>query len=479
MQDVVKDDSDRLSGVSDALRRRLGADRFDLWLGGRTRLEFVGNTLRVVCASRAELLFLRRNLHRPLAECCVATCSPAPTVVFHEAAPGANGDEPVAATRTMASIAMSSVPAAAISPTPLRVAAATRPTAEAPTPRTNVRTFETFACGSSNRLALQAARDLAEHPGRFSPLLLSGPVGCGKSHLVEAIEHAARRARGRVRSVAITSEQFTTEFLEALHRRAVPGFRHKMRGIDLLLVDDVHFFVGKRATIEELNYTIDTLQARGGQVVLTSECSVADLAAFSPELAARIGGGLAVAIDPPDFAVRLGVVRHIAERVKAALCDAVIELVARQVVGSARLLAGAINRLVATSMASSQAITLEFAERVIADFCQQHAPQVRLPDIQRAVCDLFGVEPATLRSQRRTRAVAEPRMLCMWLARRYTRAALSEIGEFFGGRSHSTVVSAKRKFDEMINEGGEVVIGDRPCRIDEAIRRIEARLRTG
>jgi chromosomal replication initiator protein len=252
-----------------------------------------------------------------------------------------------------------------------------------------------------------------------------------------------------------------------------------MRGIDLLLVDDVHFFAGKRATIEELNYTIDTLQARGGQVVLTSDCSVADIAAFSPELAARIGGGLAVAIDPPDFAVRLGVVRNIVTRVKAGLCEAVIELVARQVVGSARLLAGAINRLVATSMAASQAITLEFAEPVIADFCQQHAPQVRLPDIQRAVCDLFGVEPATLRSQKRTRCVAEPRMLCMWLARRYTRAALSEIGEFFGGRSHSTVVSAKRKFDEMVSAGGEVIIGDRPCRIDEAIRRIEARLRTG
>jgi chromosomal replication initiator protein len=479
MQDVVKDDSDRLSGVSDALRRRLGADRFDLWLGGRTRLELVGNTLRVVCASRAELLFLRRNLHRPLAECCVATCSPAPTVVFHEAAPGTNSDESGSAARTTASVASSSALPAAIAPAPLRLAAASRPTIEAPTSRTNLRTFETFTCGSSNRLAMQAARDLAEHPGRFSPLLLSGPVGCGKSHLLEAIEHAARRARGRVRSVAITSEQFTTEFLEALHRRAVPGFRHKMRGIDLLLVDDVHFFAGKRATIEELNYTIDTLQTRGGQVVLTSECLVADLAAFSPELAARIGGGLAVAIEPPDFAVRLGVVRRIAERVKAALCDAVIELIARQVVGSARLLAGAINRLVATSMAASQSITLEFAEKVIADFCQQHAPQVRLPDIQRAVCDLFGVEPAMLRSQRRTRAVAEPRMLCMWLARRYTRAALSEIGDFFGGRSHSTVVSAKRKFDEMINEGGEVVIGDRPCRIDEAIRRIEARLRTG
>ncbi len=463
---MIKDDSDRLSGVCDALRRRLGAERFELWLGDRTRLELAGNTLRVVCASRAELTFLRRKLHHPLAECCLAVCSPAPTIVFVEATPLA-GHAPTRPTLQLTRPALqssSSTPAAA---TPSEA------------PRAPVHTFESFACGASNRLALQAARDLAEHPGRFSPLLLSGPPGCGKSHLLESVEHAARRARGRVRSIAVSAEQFTSQFLDALHRRVLPGFRHKMRGIDLLLIDDVQFLAGKPATLEELHYTIDALQARQGQIVLTSDRPVADLAAFSPELASRIGGGLAVGMDPPDYAVRLGVVRSIATRVRVELCDPVIELIARQVVGSARLLAGAINRLVAASMAAKSAITLELAESTIADFCRQHAPQVRLPDIQRAVCDLFGVEPKALGSQRRSRAIAEPRMLCMWLARRYTRAALSEIGDFFGGRSHSTVVSAKRKFDDLISAGGEVTIGDRPCRIDEAIRRIEARLRTG
>jgi chromosomal replication initiator protein len=320
---------------------------------------------------------------------------------------------------------------------------------------------------------------LARQPGRYTPLLVYGPSGSGKSHVLEATSHAARAARGRVRCLAITGEQFTAQFLDALNSRALPGFRHKLRSVELLLVDDVQFFGNKKATLEELLYTIDALHGRQGQVVLTSDRPVAELRAMNAELGARLASGLAVALDLPDYATRVGIVRSTAERLKVELEPAVVELVARQVAGSARLLSGAINRLAAASQAASQAITLEFAERELIDFCQQHSPQVRLPDIQRAVCDEFGVEPSTLRSPRRNRAAADPRMLCMWLARRYTRAALSEIGEFFGGRQHSTVVSAKRKFDGLLCNGGEIVVGDRACQVEEAVRRIEARLRTG
>ncbi len=466
---MVKDDSDRLSVLRDALRRRVGADRFELWLGGRTRLELSGNAVRVVCASHAELQFVRRKLHRPLAECCVELWSPSPTIAFEEARAEPHSSVSMRRAAVARQFACMSGPTTAC---------------RAPEPsRPRGRTLATFALGASNRLAAQAARDLAHHPGRFSPLLIHGPNGCGKSHLLEAIDHEARAARGRVRTIALTAEQFTSQFLEALQRRAVPSFRHKMREIDLLLVDDVHFFDGKKATLEELLYTLDALHGRHGQAVLTSDRPVSDLRAPMPALASRLSEGLAQQMEPPDFGVRTSIVRAIAQRVRVELSDAVVELVARQVVGSARLLSGAVNRLVAESMAvsrgASTAISLELAEQAIAAFCRQHAPQVRLQDIQRAVCDVFDIEPATLRSERKTRAVAEPRMLCMWLARRFTRAALSEIGDYFGGRSHSTVVSAKRKFDALLNSGGELVVGDRACPVDEAIRRIEARLRTG
>jgi chromosomal replication initiator protein len=459
---VVKDDSDRLSVMRDALRRRLGAQRYELWLGERTQLEFAGNTLRVVCASQAELQFSRRNLHRPLAECCVALWSPPPSIVFAEAAPAPSTGAP----RVVEFPRPRENDARAVAAAP-------------PASRASTRTFETYAVGASNRIAVQAARDLAQHPGRFSPLLLHGPVGCGKSHLLDAVHHAARAARGRLRSIALTAEQFTAQFLDALNSRGLPGFRHKLRGIDLLLVDDVQFFDGKRATLEELLYTIDALQNRDGQVVLTSDRAPADLAAISPELASRLAGGLSVEMFAPDLTVRVGVVRSLAARMRLELTEDVAGIVARHVVGSARLLSGALNRIVAASMAADQPITPDFAEAAVAAFCSQHTPLVRLPDIQRAVCELFGVEPAALRSTRRNRSTSDPRMLCMWLARRYTRAALSEIGDFFGGRKHSTVISAKRKVDELIDGGGEVTLGDRPYSVEEAVRRIEARLRTG
>jgi chromosomal replication initiator protein len=474
-QDVVMDDSDRLSVLRDALRRRLGADRFELWLGDRTRLELSGHTLRVVCASRAELHWLRRKLHHVLAECCVALWSPPPTIAYLELEANAPAPKRASASRSVGAIrgvaphppAASPAPNAQSSSSSASLAAVAR------------RTFDNFTIGPGNQLAAGAALDLASTPGRYTPLLLHGPPGCGKSHLLEAVAHAARTARGRVRAVVITAEQFTAQFLDALNQRTLPSFRHKTRSVDMLLVDDIHFLGNKTATVEELLYVIDSLHQRQGQVVLASAAPVAELRAMSPELASRIGAGLTVALDLPDYATRLGIARHAAIRMRIELDKAVVELIARQVVGSARLISGAINRLVAASIATRQPITRDFAERELADFCRQHAPQVRLPDIQRAVCEEFDIEPASLRSQRRTRAASEPRMLCMWLARRYTRAALSEIGDYFGGRRHSTVVSAQHKMEELLSRGADVTIGDRPCQIEEAVRRIEARLRTG
>lgn len=451
------EDSDRLSALRSALRCRLGGERFDFWLGGQTQLELAGHTLRVRCATRTERQFLQRRVHHALVECCRSVWSPPPAIAYEELeAP----PTPTAAT----------VPTATASPVP--------PPPPVPPPA-DLRTIENFVAGPANQRALHAALDLARRPGRFTPLVLHGPAGCGKSHLLHAIAHAARAARGRVRVLAITAEQFTAQFLDALNARTLPSLRHKLRSVELLLIDDVQFFGNKKATLGELLYTIDALHARHGQVAFASDRAVADLRAMHPDFAARLDAGLAVAMDLPDYATRLGIVRAMAARLGASLDHDVVEVVARQVAGSARLISGAINRLTAASLAAGEPLSRELAERELADFRLQHAPQVRLPDIQRAVCEEFGVEPAALRSARRTRAAAEPRMLCMWLARRYTRAALSEIGDYFGGRRHSTVVSAKRKLDDLLSRGGEIVVGDCACPVEDALRRVEARLRRG
>jgi chromosomal replication initiator protein len=458
VQDVVKDDSDRLSALRTELRRQLGDERFALWFDSGARLSLQQSVLHVVAASTAEMHWLRRKLHQTLVECCAKAWGAAPAIVYERADDAmARGDAPPQSTEV----------------------APSRPPAGPATGRPSLRSFADYVVGSCNRLAVQAAHDVARQPGRFTPLVLCGPVGSGKTHLLRAIEQAARSAPARIRALALTAEQFTSQFVEALDRRALPGFRHKARSVDFLLIDDVQFFHGKRATFEELLHTIDALHGRGGQIVLTSDAPVAEWPPGCADLAHRVAAGLAVALETPDYLTRLGIVGALARRMSVELDHAVVELIARQIAGSARLLSGAINRLAAVGMAVGKPVTVELAEATLAEFCRQHVPPVRLADIQRAVCEVFGVESASLRSSSKTRSVAGPRMLAMWLARRYTRAALSEIGDYFGGRSHSTVVSAKRKLDDLITSGGEIVVGDRACHVEDAVRRIEAALRAG
>ncbi|HEX6962890.1 MAG TPA: chromosomal replication initiator protein DnaA [Lacipirellula sp.] len=497
---MVKDESDRLSVLRRELRRTLGDKRYDLWLGAPTSLAFDGEVLMVRCTSQAELQWFRRKLSASIAECAATVFGRAPETVFEagepiakkccvepatckcgaESPPAVGGEGKNGSVNSVAAL-NAAIRAEHAAAAELAIAgAATRTVNSQPERSTAKRarwTFDDFVVGPSNRLAAQAAHQVAQHPGRFTPLLLYGSVGSGKSHLLAAVAHQVRAARRRPRVLQLTAEQFTTQFLEAMERRGLPGFRQKIRSVDVLLVDDVQFFAGKRATLEEFLYTIDALQSRGGQVVLTSDRQTIELNAVSPDLVNRISAGLALALDPPDFETRAGIVRTMAERMQMPLDQPIVDAIAQQVVGSARLLSGAINRLVAVSMAVNQPITLELAEFALIEFCRQHAPQVKLVDIQRAVCEVFGVESASLKSQRKTRVVAEPRMLAMWLARRYTRAALSEIGDFFGRRSHSTVVSAQKKFDKLISDRGQLVVGDQTCPVEEAIRRIEAKLR--
>jgi chromosomal replication initiator protein len=278
--------------------------------------------------------------------------------------------------------------------------------------------------------------------------------------------------------VYLSAEQFTTSFIEALRGGGLPSFRQKCRGSQLFLLDDLQFFAGKQRTLEELLHTIDTLIADGRQLVLASDRNLAELRELGPELTSRLSGGLVCEIEPPEFSTRLQIVGRASLEMGIDLDNEVQFTVASQITAGARELRGALHRLQTISEAYGQAITREMADKALADLVRHSTPAVRLGDVQKAVCDVFGVEPAQLRSDRKGRALSEPRMLAMWLARKYTRSAWSEIGQYFGRRSHSTVIAAHRRVEKLISMQAQIGLNERPCSVEDAIRRLELALRT-
>ena len=333
--------------------------------------------------------------------------------------------------------------------------------------------------GDGNRLAYTAAQSVIRRPGQVSPLFLYGPSGCGKTHLLEGLAGTARQNRNIRRVLSLSSEQFTSHFLEALRGSGLPNFRRKYRDVELLLLDDVQFFCGKRATVVEVQYTVDALLREGRQLVLTADRPPAELSGLGQELVARIAGGLVCGIESPDEATRLNIARCLAARLEMVVPAEVLQFVATQVVGDARQLAGALNRLQAVSNALSRPINVALAETALSDIVRATRRIVRLPDIETAICDVFGIDSKSLQSGCKSKLLSQPRMLAMWLARKYTRAAFSEIGDYFGGRSHSTVISAQKKVETWMGDGAAVQLAHGQSPVRDAIRRVEARLRTG
>ena len=351
---------------------------------------------------------------------------------------------------------------------------------EPPPPGRVPLTLDAYVVGPGNRMAHVAASMAAERPGAMSPLLLHGPSGVGKTHLLDGIGRRAREHHSRAAVVTVSAEQFTTTFLEALHgRRGLPGFRRSLRSADLLLIDDVHFLVGKKATVSEVLHTIDALHRLGKQVVLSADRDVDGLSELGEELQTRLRGGMAVRILPPDEPTRCGIVTALGQRRGLALPEDVVRFVAARMTRDTRELAGAVNRLEATAAMLAIPIDLPMARECLADLVRSSTRAVRLADVERAVCHAFGVEAAVLHSSCRARRVNHPRVLAMFLARKHTHAPLAEIGRHFGRRSHSTVIAATRTVDGWIASGTRLTLADAEWGVEEALRRVEEALRVG
>lgn len=474
------EDNQGVAELQSRLVAEIGADRFELWFGRHVQLRLAEGMLCVVTASNFARDCLRRNVGAALRVVCRALWGEAARVEFEVDVSLA---EAMAATKQPVEAAPPEPPAAqASSPRSVAVTQVngTMPHARLSGSPRREPALAGLVIGISNEYAVRAADVTARGLQQASPVTFCGSTGTGKTHILRAIRCEYRQTHPRAHAVYLTAEQFTTSFVEALRGTGLPSFRQKCRGADLLAIDDLQFFVGKRtrASLDELLHTLDALVNEGRQVVLAADRKLAELQPLGKELVSRLSSGLVCNLTPPDFSMRLGIVRQLARELDVALGPGVAEVVATQISAGARELRGALYRLEAASFASGESITQPMALAILADLVQQCTLNVRLADVEQAVCRVFGVEAVALRSERKSRSIHEPRMLAMWLARKYTRAPWSEIGEFFGRRSHSTVISAHRQVEKLIRVQGQIGVSHETCRVEEAIRRVELALRT-
>ncbi|HEX7112354.1 MAG TPA: chromosomal replication initiator protein DnaA [Mizugakiibacter sp.] len=318
-------------------------------------------------------------------------------------------------------------------------------------------TFDSFVEGKSNQLGKAAAMQVAMNPGRaYNPLLLYGGTGLGKTHLMHAAGNLIRERNAGTKVLYLRSEQFVGAMIEALRTKNMDEFKRRFRSVDALLIDDIQFFAGKNTTQEEFFHTFNALFEGKQQIILTCDRYPKEVENLEPRLKSRLGWGLSVAIEPPDFETRAAILLAKAQHKGVAVPEDVAMLMARRIRSNVRDLEGALNTLAARANFFGRAINLEFAQETLRDLLSVHAQAVTIPNIQKAVADYYQVRLSDLLSKRRVRSVARPRQLAMALAKELTEHSLPEIGDAFAGRDHTTVLHACRQIRTLMETDGKL-----------------------
>ena len=353
---------------------------------------------------------------------------------------------------TPAAEPVKSTDAAPAAPTTARATLAERPPLD---PRF---TFERFVVDASNRVAFNAAQALAE-PGtpRFSPLFLHSGTGLGKTHLMHAIGHAYLAHSPEAVVLCMSAERFMFDFVSAMRARDTYQFKMRLRGADLLLIDDLQFIAGKDATQEEFFHTVNEVMAAGKRLVISADRCPQALDGVEPRLISRMGMGLIADIKPPEPTLRRAVLeRRLADLPGVAVPASVLDLLADRIGSSIRELEGAFNRVVAYAQLTGERVDVDFAVATLGDTLRGSQKRVTIDEIQKLVSQHFDLKALDLVSARRARAVARPRQIAMYLAKRLTTRSLPEIGRKFGGRDHSTVIHAVKRIESLRDQDREV-----------------------
>ncbi len=315
-------------------------------------------------------------------------------------------------------------------------------------------TFETFVVGKPNEFAYACARRVAEAPATpgFNPLFLYGGVGLGKTHLMHAIawELAARPGGGRAVSVAyMSAERFMYRFISALRSQSTLEFKNELRSVDVLMIDDLQFLIGKDNTQEEFFHTFNALVDAGKQIVISADKSPSDLSGLEDRLRTRLGCGMVADLHATTFELRYSILEAKAQRAGVEVPAKVLEFLARKITSNNRELEGALNRLVAHANLFSRQVTLDTAHEVLHDVLKAHDRKISIQEIQKRVCEHYNIRLAEMSSARRAQNVARPRQVAMYLAKQLTSKSLPDIGRHFGNRDHTTVMHAVARVTEL------------------------------
>ncbi len=471
-----------VAALEQAIVRRIGpqgSDRYKLWFAGHTRFRWEGDQLTVGVPNRHFEEWLQKTFGAAVTAAAAEVFARPMQVRFvidPELFQAARQEQAQAKQAPMPQPTKPAKSARAAAETQAAPAPADQPSV----PRAKDRTrrwhrLSDFVVGPCNRVAHAAAMSVIEDPGEGpNPLVLHGPVGTGKTHLLEGIYSGLRRGHPQWRVTYITCEDFTNRFVQAMRLGKLGVFRKQFRECDALLLDDLHFLASKRATQEEFLHTFDTLLADGRQMVLACDCHPRLADDFSPELTDRLLGGAVWSLLPPEAETRLAILRARAQSGRERpLGDDVLRFLADQLRGNVRELEGALHSIRHFSRVTGRPIDVALVREALADLLRHAVRVVQLQDVERAVCQVLRLETGALQARGRAWAVSHPRMVAMFLARKHTSASYSTIGRHFGQRNHSTAVAAEKKVRQWLKEDAELPLGERPIRIRELIERVE------
>ncbi len=495
--------------VADAVAARIGVGRFSLWFQGHTKFVSLGSSVVVAARNQHTQEWLEHTFGAAVREAVADVCGPGVPVRWAvdaldepepapaparngEAAPVQERDQEIGRQKEgephLGSRALPAAPVQRdlfgdpVAPSRPKVkrahpdeAALEKPV---PSPRTGRRwkSLADFVTGPSNRVAHASALSVVEEPGQCAnPLVIHGPVGTGKSHLLEGI-FAGLKRQSEHRPCYVTAEEFTTRFVQSSRLGKMSAFRRQFRECSALLLDDLHFLATRKATQEEFLHTFDALVADGRQVVVTTDCHPRLADELMPELVDRLLGGAVWGLLPPDPDTRLEILRKKSTGCAPAIPDAVLKSLAATLRGNVRELEGAVNSVRHYAKVTGRPADMQTAREALGDLLRHAVRVVTVADVDAAVCATLRLSGGTLQSKSRAWTVTHPRMIAVYLCRKHTAATYGEISKHFGAKTHSTAVAAEKKVRAWIEKGAGVAIGDRDWPVKELLDRVEREL---